>query len=188
MRLSDDLDMRRVHAMRAGADAILVGVGTVLLDDPSLLVKDEYVTPDLAGRHPLRVVLDTHLRTPATARVLRGDAATRIYHQTKKAELPGATLVRVPTEGDHVSLEAVLDDLGANGIQTVMVEGGAAILSAFLEQGLWDEWTVYEAPTNLSGGPSLPRPAQLREWGVALTSEMARGEGWLRSYAPQLNR
>ncbi len=192
VRLSDALDMQRVHAMRAGVDAILVGVGTVLKDDPSLLVKAEYVDRALADRHPMRVVLDTRLRTPATARVLQGDTPTIVYHaagdKAAAAGLDGAELVRVPKVMERVDLEAVLQDLSGRGIESVMVEGGAEVLAAFLEAGCWDEWSVYEAPVHLGGGPAIPTPAQLREWGVAMTSEMARGDGWLRCFAPQLSR
>src|SRR5438034_11294932 len=73
-RLSNEEDLRRVHALRAGSDAILVGVGTVLMDDPKLTVRREYAK----GRSPLRIVLDSEGRTPRGAQVLDGKAPTLI--------------------------------------------------------------------------------------------------------------
>src|SRR5439155_1670076 len=74
VRLSNEEDLRRVHRLRTEADAILVGVGTVLMDDPKLIVKTEYAK----GRNPLRVVLDSKGKTPENAHVLDGTATTLI--------------------------------------------------------------------------------------------------------------
>lgn len=178
-RLSDDEDLRRVHALRAGCDAILVGVGTVVADDPSLQVKPDYAV----GQSPVRVVLDTHGRIPPGSRVLDGAVTTLVFHADGEPQ-PGAEWIRVPASFDGVDLNAVLRVLEERGIESLMVEGGAGVLAAFLRSGLWDEWTVYEAPVHLGGGPALPRPAKLKEWGVEELSSIARGEGWLKSFGP----
>ncbi len=178
--LSDEEDLRRVHAMRAAMDAILVGAGTVVADDPSLRVKAALA----AGADPVRVVLDPNLRCPRSARVFEAPPRTLLYHACAPAARGDAELVRVPEGEGGLDLVAVLEDLAARGIESVMVEGGAAVLAAFLSQGLWDEMTVYEAVVELGDGPAFPRPAQLREWGVVETAAVAKGDGWLRTFAP----
>lgn len=166
VRISSAEDLRRVHQMRAACDAILVGVGTVLRDDPSLRVK-----PELAkGPDPVRVVLDSTLRTPATARVLDGATPTRIYH-SHEGSLPGANCVVVPTGEGGVSLPHVLHDLEEAGIRRLMVEGGPTVLRSFVAASLFDVWTVFQSPIDVGDGPGLwgglPKqvPADLRVTG-----------------------
>jgi diaminohydroxyphosphoribosylaminopyrimidine deaminase/5-amino-6-(5-phosphoribosylamino)uracil reductase len=131
-----------VHALRARVDTMMVGVGTVLADDPQLTVRD----PDgaVVGPQPLRVVIDSHGRTPAGARV-RGDAA-------------GTWLATVGELGagpdGRVDLRAVLDRLQQRGQRHVLLEGGPTLATAFLDAGLVDEAVVYVAPTLLGAGRS----------------------------------
>jgi riboflavin-specific deaminase-like protein len=157
MPLSDETDWRRVHHLRASSDAILVGVGTVIADDPSLKVKDE-LAPVPIGRKLLRVVLDTHGRTPSSARVADGSAPTLILHgpavrpRWPKAE---AQQVGIAASG-HLDLAEVLRVLHARGVRQLLVEGGGRILRAFLQSGLVDQWTIYQAPVLIGGsGPSI---------------------------------
>ncbi len=117
-----------VHAFRSQVDAVLVGSGTVLADDPQLTVR-----PD-PGRQPLRVVLDRAGRVPAGARVLDGSAAT--LHLT-----------------DVPSLEQVLADLAARGVVHLLLEGGPTLTAAFVTAGLVDEIRAYVAPALLGAGP-----------------------------------
>ncbi len=178
--LSDEEDLRRVHGMRAAMDAILVGAGTVTADDPSLRVKSALA----AGADPIRVVLDPNLRCPATSRVFFAPPQTLVYHVCEPQPRGDAALVRVAVGDGGLDLVEVLGDLAARDIKSVMVEGGAAVLASFLAQGLWDEMTVFEASAELGDGPAFPRPAQLREWGVVETAAVAKGDGWLRTFAP----
>lgn len=181
VRLSDETDMQRVHHLRAGSDAILVGVGTILGDDPSLRVKPRYA----AGSDPMRVILDTRLRTPVDARVCDGGAPTVIYHASDEEGPHGeAELVQVPMGPGGVDLKAVLADLGEREVECLMVEGGSKVLASFLEQGCWDEWTLYEAPMDLGSGPAIPSPGQRRQWGIEETAAIAQGDGWLRTFNP----
>src|SRR2546426_368452 len=99
VRLSNEEDLRRVHRLRASVDAILVGVGTVLTDDPKLTVKSEYAK----GRNPLRVVLDSDGKIPESARVLDGAAPTLIV--TSLDEAPRLRLNQIERLGDGALLE-----------------------------------------------------------------------------------
>lgn len=156
MLFSDAADQQRVHQMRAAQDAILVGVGTVLSDDPGLRVKREWVPQ---ARDPLRVVLDSSLRTPRGARVLSGEAATRVYHREGLQGEPcgGVTFVPVPDgEGGAggLDLPGVLGDLAQVGVRSVMVEGGSRVIGSFLAAGLVDAFYVFVAPVVV--GPPAP--------------------------------
>ena len=116
-----------VHAMRAELDAILVGAGTVLADDPAL-------TAHGAGENPLRVVLAGKRPLPKNARIFDDAADTIVYWIKRPADL-----------------RAALRDLAAQGVGTVLVEGGPTIHAAFLRAGLVDEARVFLAPKFLSG-------------------------------------
>lgn len=179
VRISDDVDLRRVHAMRADCDAILVGVGTVLQDDPSLRVKPQYAK----GGDPVRVILDTDLRTPPVARVLDGSAPTRIY-TTKRGRFEEAQTVRVPAGAGGVDLAAVLVDLEKHGLRQVMVEGGPTVLRAFVDADLWHRWTIFEAAMDLGHGPGLwgglPYTTQA---GMHLVSKEPVGAGTLWTFS-----
>ena len=152
VRLSNDEDMRRVHQLRSQVDAILVGVGTVLADDPRLTIKGEYAT----GRNPLRVVLDSEGKTPARSHVLDGSAPTLIATTDRsKSACAHAEVLRCGK--DEVDLARLLDRLAERGIRTVLVEGGGTVIWSFLHQGLADELKVFIASRALGGrgGPTL---------------------------------
>lgn len=158
VRLSNEDDTRRVHRLRDESDAILVGVNTVLRDDPALLVKKGYVPkPRLLG--PLRVVLDTNLRTPRAARVMNADAPTLLCVGPGKSRDVAAKNVEVeefPLDANgQVLLGSVLERLEARGVKQLMVEGGSHVLGSFVTQGLFDEFTVFVAPRALGEGPAL---------------------------------
>lgn len=157
MPFSDEQDWRRVHGMRASSDAILVGVGTVLRDDPSLKVKED-LAPVSPNRELLRVVLDPRGRTPARARVADGSAPTLIMTgpgvpgHWPKAEQEEAAL---GTDG-RIDLAAALQVLHRRGVETLLVEGGANVLRSFLQTQFVERWTLYMAPVLVGGnGPSI---------------------------------
>ena len=183
-KLSNEEDVARVHRLRANADAILVGVGTVLKDDPKLTVKPEHAQ----GRQPLRIVLDSDGKTPDHAHVLDGSAETLVA--TSKdctREFARAQVFRAGT--DEVDLVAFLDHLSQRGVKTLLVEGGSTVIWSFLRQHLADEVTVFvaslvlgghAAPT-LAGGPgvrSIPEAFHLK-----LEKAERLGDGLLVSYA-----
>ncbi len=182
VRFSDDADLARVHQMRAACDAILVGIETVLADDPHLIVKSEHAE----GEHPLRIVLDTHGRTPPDARVLDADAPTLVVTGPDAAPVPGAQQLRVPHTAHGLDIEAMLEALHGLGVRSLMVEGGRAVLHAFLEAGLWDQFTLYQAAEPLAAdGPRLWEGDGPEALGLALAEKVSAGAGTLWTFSPQ---
>jgi 2,5-diamino-6-(ribosylamino)-4(3H)-pyrimidinone 5'-phosphate reductase len=143
--------MKRVRAMRAASDAVVVGVGTVLTDDPQLLAPE--------GTHPmpLRVVVDSNGRTPANARVLDGRAPTLVATSAEcRATFPHAEVFRAGR--GRVDLRELAEHLAHRGAKSVMVEGGGTLIFALLEARLVDELFVFVADV-LVGGSQSPTVA-----------------------------
>ena len=131
-----------VHELRATVDAIVAGVGTVLADDPQLTVRDANGVP--AIRQPLRVVVDSAGRTPGDARVRDASAPTWIATSAEAGTGPGG----------RVDLTALLLELYARGVRSVLLEGGPTLAGTFLADGLVDRVVGYVAPKLLGTGPA----------------------------------
>jgi len=152
---------RESHRLRARHDAVMVGIGTVRADDPELTVRQ------IKGRDPIRVVLDTNLRTPLKSKLLqhRSKAPTWIVHaldvKSKRiAALPGVELIAVKRgRNRRLSLPAVLRSLAARGVKTLLVEGGAQLHGALLDAGLVDRAAVFVAPMILGDVRAIPLAA-----------------------------
>ncbi len=155
LHLSGEQAQTETHRLRAGHDAILVGIGTVLADDPRLTVRL------VSGSHPRPVVLDSLLRFPASARMLSGPAERPLLFTSESASHDreaaltdvGAEVVRLPAGEDGlVRLRDVAGELHARGIRSVMVEGGAGIITRFLQRRLVDDLVVTITPRIVRGG------------------------------------
>jgi GTP cyclohydrolase II len=141
------------HALRAACDAVLVGVGTVLRDDCRLNVR---MVP---GASPLRVVLDSTLRTPSTAQLFDGDTPT-VFLTTdeaseddrKRVREAGAGVRVLPPGPGGVDLKAALAQLREEGVRSLLVEGGAQVITSLLSAGLADRLIVGTAPRIIGAG------------------------------------
>jgi diaminohydroxyphosphoribosylaminopyrimidine deaminase / 5-amino-6-(5-phosphoribosylamino)uracil reductase len=145
-----------VQHWRARSSAIMTGVRTILADDPQLNVRASFI--GMLGRQPLRVICDTHLRTPAAACVVQ-NPGTLIYTASDSKLCAQAEVVKVPAGEHGVDLHAVLSDLARRGCNEIMVEAGATLSGRLFERGLVDELLVYVAPVLL--GPDARSLLQL---------------------------
>jgi 2,5-diamino-6-(ribosylamino)-4(3H)-pyrimidinone 5'-phosphate reductase len=174
VKISGKEDFSRVDLLKAGSDAIMVGIGTVLADDPSLTIK----SPELkekrkergVGENPVRIVVDSRLRCPGDASLLHKGEGKRIIacsnraDQEKASELRAyATIIRAGE--DHVDLEALLSKLYDLGIRKLMVEGGGTLIWALFEADLVDELTCFVGNMIIGGGTA---------------PTLADGEGFIR--------
>jgi riboflavin-specific deaminase-like protein len=168
--ISGEPERRVAHALRAGCDAVLVGVRTMLQDDPQLTVR---MVP---GASPMRVVLDSTLRTPLTAKVLSDDAATLLLCRpdadpARRRELTSAgVMVReVPGGPEGLRIPEVLRLLRSLGVTSLLVEGGGRVITSMLAAGAVDRVVVSVSPTVLGAGVEAVGPL-----GVSRVSEGIR--------------
>jgi diaminohydroxyphosphoribosylaminopyrimidine deaminase/5-amino-6-(5-phosphoribosylamino)uracil reductase len=149
--------LAHLHRLRALVDAVLVGVGTAIADDPQLTVRR------VAGPNPVRVVLDPNGRLPADARALAADGVRRLVIVREGANPsypPGVEVIPLKAAADgKIAPEAVLAALRERGLRRILVEGGANTVSHFLAAGCLDRLHIVVAPLILgSGPPSLSLP------------------------------
>lgn len=151
---------REVHQLRSHVDAILIGVGTVLADDPSLTARRGSRLNRFAPRQPLRIVVDSTLRTPVKARILTGqNKAKTIIATTGRASIARRSalekkkveVLTLPAVRRCVSLPVLLDELGRRGITRLLVEGGSEINAAMIRAKLVNHVRLYMAPLLLGG-------------------------------------
>lgn len=153
--ITNERSRRYVHRLRSQVDAIMVGVGTVIADDPQLTSRIP------GGKDPLRVIVDSRLRIPLGARLLRESGAgtllaTLVDDEARSAPIreSGAHVVVCREKEGRVDLHDLLARLGARGVQSVLLEGGGTLAGEMLRQGLIDKFLLFYAPKLVGGdGP-----------------------------------
>ena len=184
VRISSDEDKTRVKTMRKKYDAILVGVGTVIADNPHLTFKDgDYDT------NPIRIVLDPHGRTPEDALVLDERAPTvMVTLEDCDVEWDCEEIIRAGK--DEIDLDAVLEELADFGIEKVLVEGGGRTIASFFRAGLVDRYSVFIGSLVI-GGSNAPTLCDgdgwVRESGIKMDLEDCEvlGNGALLTFKPR---
>lgn len=141
--------LAHLHRLRAVVDAVVVGVGTAVADDPQLTVRR------VAGPNPARVVIDPRGRLPVAARALAADDAARIViggEGARRALPPGVEVMTLPTENGRIAPAAILAALAGRGFRRILIEGGADTVSRFLAAGCLDRLHIVVAPIILGTG------------------------------------
>jgi len=162
--ISSEKSRQFVHRLRDQVDAVMVGVGTVLADDPQLTTRIKHGR----GRDPLRIVVDTHLRTPTEAKVVNHGSSSNTLivvgegvseASLKKFHEKGVVLLVCPTRDDRIDLSALMDILAEKSVTSILLEGGATLIGAMLREKLVDKYVIFEAPKILGGDDGIPMVA-----------------------------
>ena len=166
LAISNETTKMLTHKMRSENQAILVGANTVLLDNPSLTVRN------WSGRSPVRIAIDRLGRIPTDYKMLDGQIQTIVFSEKYRENEPNLEFVKI-TFDEH-GLKNILKSLYERNIHSVMVEGGASILNSFIESGLWDEANVEIAPVKINEGVKAPALDKL-----PISSKNFDGHKWL---------
>jgi diaminohydroxyphosphoribosylaminopyrimidine deaminase/5-amino-6-(5-phosphoribosylamino)uracil reductase len=157
--ISSPVSRRQVHRLRNECDAVLVGVGTVLADDPQLTTRLR------GGRDALRIVVDSHCRTPCSAQVVAQESAAGCLIATTASAPPsrrkalgkaGAEVVELPASAGRVDLRALWQLLGQRGMLSVLLEGGPELAAGALAAGVVDRLLLFVAPLLIGGDQARP--------------------------------
>lgn len=183
VRISSDEDKQRVKDLRRKYDAILVGVGTVIADDPHLTVKGASYE-----ENPTRIVLDPHGRTPPEALVVNDSAPTiMVTDDFCERTWENADAIRC---GNPLDLKLAMEALSKAGIESILVEGGGETIASFFRERMVDLFTVFVG-SMLIGGRNSPTPVDGNGWiaenGIELELKDSRvlGNGVLLTYEPK---
>jgi diaminohydroxyphosphoribosylaminopyrimidine deaminase/5-amino-6-(5-phosphoribosylamino)uracil reductase len=162
--ITNEKSRKFVHRLRDRVDAVLVGIGTVILDDPLLTAR----LGKFRGQDPLRVVVDTHLRIPAKARVLNHDSSADTIvvagseissKDLKQFQKKGVSVITCPVKSGRIDLVSLMGILGERFITSLLVEGGASIIGSMLREKLIDKFFIFKAPRILGGQDGIPMAA-----------------------------
>ena len=149
-----------VHHLRHCADGILVGVNTVKADNPSLTTRLDSGT----GRDPVRIILDTHLSVPEEAGILglESDSDTVLVvgakadpHKCAAIEKTGARILEIPLKGNRIDMAKLMEQLGAMGITSLLIEGGGRVIASALQSEIVDKIAFFYAPKILGGDDGI---------------------------------
>ena len=159
--VSNEKSRRFVHRLRDRLDGVLVGVGTVLADDPMLTTRLKRGV----GKDPVRIVVDTHLRIPHEAKVLNSESSAPTLiavgadvppQHLRSVEREGVTNLLCPTKEGWIDLPALMDILGGMDITSILVEGGSTLIGSMIREGLIDKFYIFKAPKILGGNDGFP--------------------------------
>jgi len=156
VKISSDEDIARAKGLRRMYDAVLVGVGTVIADDPHLTIKGASY-----DENPVRIVIDPNGRTPDDSQIVDGRAPTLILTADGCGKEWGHA--RKIGCGDPFDLNVAMDILSGIGIESVLVEGGGRTMASFFRNGLVDRYTVFVG-ASIIGGKDSPTPADGDGW------------------------
>ena len=151
LKITSDESIKAGHRLRRDCGAVLVGINTVIQDNPALSVRYGIATPENC---PARIVIDPHLRLPIHADLLNDNQSKVIIYTAKgvssvikkKIEASGGQIVELPSENGNIPPQLIAEDLWQRELCAVLVEGGGKTVSSFLEANLWDEYHCFIAP------------------------------------------
>lgn len=158
--ITSEKSQQYVHNMRSKTDAVIVGIGTVLKDDPFLTVRLKTKRPPTSGpRQPIRIVVDSKLKIPLDANVLDAKGAKLIIAATKNAAPKkikqvrerGAEVIIIDSKNGQVDLKKLMKELGKREITTILIEGGARLAASAIKDGIADKVLIFYAPILLGG-------------------------------------
>ena len=154
IRISCDEDIKRMYKLRNESDAVLVGINTVLSDDPKLTVKEKYVKNP---KQPVRIVLDTNCKTPTDALVVNSKAKTYIITSSECEKTYGKNveIIKSKSKNGLIDLKDFLERLYEKGIRKLMVEGGSKVITSFISENLVDDIYIYIGSI-IVGGKNTP--------------------------------
>jgi riboflavin-specific deaminase-like protein len=145
--INRDAALDHLHRLRACVDAVVVGIGTVLADDPMLNVRR------VPGTHPARVIIDPNKRLPAGAQCLASDGARRIVIRTSNSgAVAGADVICLEATGGVIDPKAIVEALFEQGLRRLLIEGGARTVSSFIDADVVDRLHVLVAPMIIGSG------------------------------------
>jgi 2,5-diamino-6-(ribosylamino)-4(3H)-pyrimidinone 5'-phosphate reductase len=191
IKISSKEDLKRMYELRNICDAVLVGIDTVISDNPKLTVKNKYVKNP---RNPIRIILDSKCRTPLDSYVLDNSSKTYIITSQECIRKFGINIKIIKCKKNkegYIDLKELLFLLKNKGINKLMVEGGSTVIWSFIKNGFFDDLFVYIAPF-LIGGKKTPTMVD----GVGIDDEKSKilldiiefkrlGEGFLIHYKPK---
>ncbi|MFC1838838.1 bifunctional diaminohydroxyphosphoribosylaminopyrimidine deaminase/5-amino-6-(5-phosphoribosylamino)uracil reductase RibD [Thermodesulfobacteriota bacterium] len=153
-----------VHSLRSQVDGIMVGIGTVLADDPMLTSRLKRGK----GRNPHRIIVDTHLKIPSDARLLMDDSGAFSYiasgrkisrKSLERIEKENIFVLKCPVRNGRVDLNTLMDIIGKKSITSILIEGGSNLMGSMIREKLIDKFLIFKAPKLLGGGDGIPMAA-----------------------------
>jgi diaminohydroxyphosphoribosylaminopyrimidine deaminase/5-amino-6-(5-phosphoribosylamino)uracil reductase len=150
-----------VHELRSKVDAVMVGVGTIIADDPQLTARLE----NKECRNPVRIVVDSGFRTPRDSKILNHDSDSKTIvvvgdsiHEATWQNLgkDNISILPCPLKREHIDLNALMDMLGDMSITSILLEGGSDVMGAMIRERLIDKFYIFKAPKILGGGDGIP--------------------------------